>query len=301
MDAEPFPGRARSDVGADGVVRGVTATAADAVPPPTVLKALRLIEYSVPLVSPVIDDGDEAPPEVTSVQFNPLSVVYWYLVIASPPVAPGVNAMDAEPFPGVANSDVGASGEEKMTSAANLLVPFLATATKAPFTWEAAFPLLAFGADRVARVMLAAAAPAGWTDTRARPTITANAEKTEMNRRTAIDAMRPNLQGLSLQLLWLLPGDGKNLSNRRWTVKAVCNPTIHGREAPGTGEESAAWGVAGPSRLPSSPCGLDGRRRRDLGAGDHAGSTQGFDAIAETEFGQDLVGVLTKRRGVAAE
>ena len=62
--------------------------------------------YAVPFVSPVTTNGDDAPDAVRlpgeDVTVNP--------VMAEPPVAPAVNAIDACKFPFVTESIVGAAG-----------------------------------------------------------------------------------------------------------------------------------------------------------------------------------------------
>ena len=68
IETEPSPGVATSEVGADGVVYGVTETGDDSAPAPAALEARNLIEYDVPFVRPVIDTGDEVPPDETSLQ-----------------------------------------------------------------------------------------------------------------------------------------------------------------------------------------------------------------------------------------
>ena len=61
------------------------------------------------MVRLVMLTGEDVP-ATASIQFVPPSVEYWYFVIAEPPVEPAVKAIDAEPLPGVATSDVGAAG-----------------------------------------------------------------------------------------------------------------------------------------------------------------------------------------------
>ena len=110
IETVALPGVATREVGADGVVRGVTVTAElDAAPLPAPFTARSLIETEVPLVRPLTVTGVVVPASA-SAHVLPLLIVNWYLVIAEPLSEPAVNAIDAEPLPGVATSDVGADG-----------------------------------------------------------------------------------------------------------------------------------------------------------------------------------------------
>ena len=83
----------------------------------------------MPLVRPLTVTG-EVVPAAASDQFDPPSVEYWYLLIAAPPSAPAVNVIDAEAFPGVAFSAVGAAGATTEGAAVSTLTaaaPLLAT------------------------------------------------------------------------------------------------------------------------------------------------------------------------------
>ena len=75
IEAEPVPEVATRPVGADGVVRGVTDTADDFAPPPTLLYARSLMLYDVPFVRPVMETGELVPTTVSD-QEPPSSVVY---------------------------------------------------------------------------------------------------------------------------------------------------------------------------------------------------------------------------------
>ena len=57
IEAEPLPAVATSPVGADGTLRGVTATEADAAPAPAALAARSCTLYGVPLVRPGMVTG----------------------------------------------------------------------------------------------------------------------------------------------------------------------------------------------------------------------------------------------------
>ena len=75
IEAVVSPGVATTEVGADGLVRGVTDTAEEAVPLPAALMARSLIEYVVPFVSPLIVIG-EARSSTVSLQVLPPSGEY---------------------------------------------------------------------------------------------------------------------------------------------------------------------------------------------------------------------------------
>ena len=57
-------------------------------------------------MSPVTVTGEVLPASTQA----PVPTRYWYLVIAAPPVAAGVNDTDADPSPATATSPVGAAG-----------------------------------------------------------------------------------------------------------------------------------------------------------------------------------------------
>jgi hypothetical protein len=84
--AEPFPATAVTDVGAPGVVAGVTELeAAEAVLVPIAFVAVTVNVYAVPLTSPVIVIGE---PLLVAVK-PPVLDVTVYEVIAEPPLLAG--------------------------------------------------------------------------------------------------------------------------------------------------------------------------------------------------------------------
>ena len=70
----PFPATADKSLGAEAVVDGVTEVELDVVPTPLALTALKLIEYVVPFVSPVIVIGEVVEP--VEVQVEPPFMEY---------------------------------------------------------------------------------------------------------------------------------------------------------------------------------------------------------------------------------
>src|SRR5262245_44551159 len=106
-------------VGAPGTVAGTNAfDAADAGPVPTALVAVTLHVYVLPLVSPEITIGLEAPePLRATPPFDDVQLAL-KLVIALPPSLPGVKATDADPLPRVAVPMTGAAGTVTVSTTA---------------------------------------------------------------------------------------------------------------------------------------------------------------------------------------
>jgi len=107
MMADALPATAETPVGGSGTAAGTTAfDGADAAPVPTLLVALTVKVYDVPLVRPVIVTGD---PETVTVA--PLLATTVYDVIVLPPLETGaVQLTVAAAFPAVAVTPVGAPG-----------------------------------------------------------------------------------------------------------------------------------------------------------------------------------------------
>ena len=64
IEAEPSPGVAFNEVGADGVVRGVNEPdASEAAPEPTTFTARNFTVYATPLVAPMLAGDDVVPRE----------------------------------------------------------------------------------------------------------------------------------------------------------------------------------------------------------------------------------------------
>jgi len=107
--AEALPGVAVTAVGAPGTVLGVTAAlATDAGEVPTLLVAVTVNVYEVPLVNPAT--VADVPTIVVAVA-PPGDAITVYPVIAEPPLLAGaVQVTTAEAFPGVADTAVGAPG-----------------------------------------------------------------------------------------------------------------------------------------------------------------------------------------------
>jgi hypothetical protein len=124
--AEPFPATAVTDVGAPGVVAGVTELeAAEAVLVPIAFVAVTVNVYAVPLTSPVIVIGE---PLLVAVK-PPVLDVTVYDVIAEPPLLAGaVNVIVADPFPDTAETPVGDPGTvigvTELEAVEEALVPF---------------------------------------------------------------------------------------------------------------------------------------------------------------------------------
>jgi hypothetical protein len=107
--AEALPARAEAPVGPPGTVAGVTAVeGSDAAPVPTALVAVTVKVYDVPLVRPLT--VQDVAPVVVQVLL-PGDEVTVYPVMALPPsLAGAVHDTEAEAFPGVADTPVGAPG-----------------------------------------------------------------------------------------------------------------------------------------------------------------------------------------------
>ena len=123
----PLPDVAVTEVGASGVVAGVTELLlADALLVPTPFVAVTVNVYVVPFVSPVTISGDDPP-----VAVNPpvLDVTVYEVIVELPSLAGGVKVIVACPLPRVAVPIVGASGtvagETVLLALEAILVPTL--------------------------------------------------------------------------------------------------------------------------------------------------------------------------------
>ena len=76
MVAVWLPAVADREVGAPGVVYGVSVTVDDAVPAPILFTAFSFTEYEVPFIKPVIDTGLVVTAGLNAVYVEPLFVEY---------------------------------------------------------------------------------------------------------------------------------------------------------------------------------------------------------------------------------
>ena len=85
-------GVAVAAAGADGTVYGFDRTASDAIPLPFGFTARIRVEYTVPLVRPVMTSGDVVTGDAGAVQVVPPSMEYSKFVVVAPFSFPAVKS-----------------------------------------------------------------------------------------------------------------------------------------------------------------------------------------------------------------